>query len=279
MAESEPSIEDNQTTTLPSEDNYQDEEKLHTVQLNGDEKSPVLAFRQDDDDDEKEETESHTTQTTTSTRGAATATTIPSSDTTPDSSSNGGGMTNFIEGTQLQGKTAVTKTLAASTVTLKEWSFQQYKVTKQVLSERLGKSLKTVDASLESRLEGIRDTQRKYQQLMSLSGQLQMHMQKVVDTQKSLAEHFAFLSVRCPELDAEFEFNSETQKKIARNGETLVSSLKFFISNVYTVSAKSIEDTLTTAKQYETARVLYDAYRSDLDNITKASQTSQVIET
>ncbi|XP_041379065.1 arfaptin-2-like [Gigantopelta aegis] len=67
----------------------------------------------------------------------------------------------------------------------------------------------------------------------------------------------------------------ESQKKIAKNGETLLSSMKFFVSNVHTLSAKAMEDTLITAKAYETTRVLYDAYRSDLEAVQKAANTSQ----
>ena len=254
--------------TFEEEDEQQQHDltaKLTTVELNSGEQSPVLRFHQEEEEAEQQQNGEG------SSNPPATADTncSPSVD-TPQV------VATSVDGTQLQARGNVTKVLTSTTSNIKEWSFFQYKVTKQVLSERFGKSLRTVDASLESRLEAIKDTQRKYQHLMSLSGQLQVHMEKVVETQKALAEHFAFLSVRCPELDAEFEFNSDTHKKIARNGDTLVSSLQFFISNLYTLSSKSIEDTLTTAKQYETTRILFDAYRSDLEAVTKAAKTSQV---
>ena len=252
--------------SLSDEEEEQRESRLQTIELNPGEKKPVLSFQQDEDSNIVSSTVPIPTPLPDTTDVATT-----NNNNTPIESNN-----ISLEGTQLEGRTAISKSIASTTATFKDWSVQQYKVTKQVLSERFGKSLKTVDASLETRLDSIKDMQRKYQHLMSLSGQLQLHLTKVVETQKALAEHFAFLSVRCPELDTEFEFNSETQKKIARNGETLVSSLKFFISNIYTVSAKSIEDTLVTSKQYEMARILYDAHRSDLENVTKAAKTSQV---
>ena len=248
----------------------EEEDTMRTVELNSGEQRPVLEFQQQGDEGNSSNSPSPTLPTFKNSKqiDASAATNVN------NTASSNRNPQDLLEGTHLQGRTG--KTLAATTANLKVWSFQQYKVTKQALSERLGKGVKTVDAVLESRLEGIRDTQRKYQQLMSLSSQLQIHMQKVVDTQRALAEHFAFLSVRCPDLSTEFELNSETQKRISRNGDTLISSLGFFISNIYTVSAKSIEDTLVTAKNYETTRLLYDAYRTDLDNITKAANTSQV---
>lgn len=270
MAESSPQ----EGRITPSQEQNDQENGLHTVELNSEDQVPVLSFHEDNTD---EDTTNPPVPSSTNTVSAHTGPPSNAGATAGVTTTNNNNNTNaFVEGTVLQGRPPVTKTIATGTQNLKEWSFQQFKVTKQLFSERMGKSLRTVDASLESRLEAIKDTQRKYQQLMSLSGQLQLHLQRVVDTQRALAEHFAFLSVRSPELDIEFEFNSETQKRIARNGDTLVASIKFFISNVYTVSSKSIEDTLQTAKQYETSRVLYDAYRSDLENITKAAKNSQV---
>ena len=249
--------EENELPLDDQEDNFQ------TVELNSGVQKPALTFEQD-----------------------SSPPTIPlsshlptpisqSSEATPTAVSNNVHMLQSSgDRTQLQGRSG--KKLSANAGIFREWSVQQYKVTKQVLSERLGGGLKTVDPELEHRLNSIRDTQRKYNQLISLSGQLQTHFQNVVETQRALAEHFAFLSIRCPELHTEFDCNAESQKKISRNGETLLSSLKFFISNLHTVSTKSIEDTLITAKNYETARVLFDAYRTDLEHATKAANTSQV---
>lgn len=131
-----------------------------------------------------------------------------------------------------------------------------------------------MDPELEKRLNSIRDTQRKYQHLTSLASQFETHFVNVVETQKSLAEHFAFLSIRDKELTTEFTFNSDAQKKIARNGETLLSSVKFFIANVRTVASRSIEDTLTTAKNYETTRVLYDAHRTELEVLQRTASSN-----
>lgn len=48
--------------------------------------------------------------------------------------------------------------------------------------------------------------------------------------------------------------NSETQKCLSKNGESLLNALNFFVSSVNTLCNKTIEDTLITIKQYECAR-------------------------
>lgn len=158
---------------------------------------------------------------------------------------------------------------------IKEWSTHQLKITKQMVQERFGSGVRTVDTNLEKRIESLRDTQKKYAQLISLANQFQTTFVPLLETQKSLAEHFAFMSVRAPELTSQFHYNAETQKVISRNGETLLAAVKHFVSNMQTVSTKTMEDTLLTVKTYESARLSYDAYRTECENLRKQAATSQ----
>lgn len=176
-----------------------------------------------------------------------------------------------IEGTELKSRLRT----RSGGQTFKEWSTHQIKVTKQLVSERFGRGLRTVDSQLESRIESLKETQRKYAQLMSLMQQFTTTFGHVLDTQKSLAEHFAFMSVRAPELHTEFHYNAETQKVVARNGDTLLAAANFFVSNMHTICTKTMEDTLQTVKMYESARLSYDAYRTELEELREKSQTSQ----
>ena len=176
-----------------------------------------------------------------------------------------------IEGTEKQ----ATRPRARSSLSIKEWSSHQLKITKQLVQERFGHGLRTVDADLEHRIENLKDTQKKYTQLVTLTVQFQTHFLSMVDAQKSLAEHFAFLSVRAPELNTEFQFNSETQKVISRNGETLLDALKYFVANLQTIITKTMDDTLQTAKGYDSSRLAYDAYRVECENLQKQAATSQ----
>lgn len=158
--------------------------------------------------------------------------------------------------------------------TIRDWSAFQLKCTKQVLSERLGSGTRTVDVELENRISNLRETHKKYLQLVSLTDNFMTQFRLVIDTQRSLAEHFAYMSIRSTELHTEFHYNSEAQKLIAKNGEALLSALYFFKSNIYTISAKTMEDTLLTVKNYETARLSYDAYRAELETALKAPPSS-----
>lgn len=56
----------------------------------------------------------------------------------------------------------------------------------------------------------------------------------------------------------EFGYNADTQKLLAKNGETLLGAINFFISSVNTLINKTIEDTMLNIKQYESARYFAD---------------------
>lgn len=177
-----------------------------------------------------------------------------------------------IEGTEIREARARSSSKGAQ---LKEWSSHQIKVTKQVVSEKFGRGTKTVDPQLNSRIESLRDTQRKYAHLIALATQFETHFLGVVETQKSMAEHLAYMSVRNPDLHAQFHFNSEAQKQLARCGEKLIVAVEAFSTNIQTVSAKTMEDTLMTVRNYETARLNYDAYRTDLEKLKHQANASQ----
>lgn len=69
-------------------------------------------------------------------------------------------------------------------------------------------------------------------------------------------------------MQEEFLYNAETQRNLTKNGETLLGALNFFISSVNTLCNKTIEDTLQSIRQYEAARIEYDAYRTDLESMS-----------
>ncbi|XP_067848008.1 arfaptin-1 isoform X3 [Heptranchias perlo] len=150
---------------------------------------------------------------------------------------------------------------------VKKWSISTYKCTRQVLSEKLGRGSKTVDLELESQIEILRDTKKKYENLLRLARQMAIQFYQVVQTQRQLGDAFGELSVKSPELHEEFGYNAETQKLLCKNGETLLGAINFFIASVNTLVNKTIEDTLIAVKHYENARIEYDAYRTDLEEL------------
>ena len=53
----------------------------------------------------------------------------------------------------------------------------------QFISEKLGKTTRTVDTEIESQIENLREVQRKYLHILRLSRALSSHFQHVVVTQ------------------------------------------------------------------------------------------------
>lgn len=229
---------------------------LESVDLNRklsqDQKQPVLQFAEKPKQGEEESMTAATGETSP----------LPASPTSPMS----------VEGTKVQVARQRSRSGGSN---FKEWSSHQLKITKQMVQERFGSGMRTVDPELERRIEGLKDTQKKYSQLISLAVQFQSTFVPMLETQKSMAEHFAFMSVKAPELSPQFHYNAETQKVASRNGETLLAAVKYFISNMQTVCSKTMEDTLLTVKTYETARLSYDAYRTEREVLQKQAATSQ----
>ncbi|CAI9536416.1 unnamed protein product, partial [Staurois parvus] len=137
---------------------------------------------------------------------------------------------------------------------VRRWSLNTYKCTRQIISERLGRGSRTVDLELEAQIEILRDNKKKYEYVLKLAQTLSSQLYQMVQTQRQLGDAFADLSLKSLELHEEFGYNADTQKLLAKNGETLLGAINFFISSVNTLVNKTIEDTLITVKQYETAR-------------------------
>ncbi|KAI3353370.1 hypothetical protein L3Q82_019904 [Scortum barcoo] len=139
--------------------------------------------------------------------------------------------------------------------------------TRQILSEKLGRGSRTVDMELEAQIEVLRDNKRKYQHVIKLAQTLANQLSQMMQTQRQLGDAFADLSLKSPELHEEFGYNADTQKLLSKNGETLLGAINFFIASVNTLVDKTIEDTMLNIKQYEFARIEYDAYRTDLEEL------------
>jgi len=163
------------------------------------------------------------------------------------------------------GQVLVRADTSAKVEALKKWTISAYKCTKQLVSERLGRRTKTVDEELDKQIASLRDTQRRYANLLKLARNLTQHFHSIIQTQKLLSESFMDLSMKAPELQEEFTQNGDLQKVLTKNGETLLNALGFFTTNLATLCNKTIEDTIQTVKAYESCRVEYDAYRTDLE--------------
>uniref|UniRef100_A0A4W6E2S9 ADP-ribosylation factor interacting protein 2a n=2 Tax=Lates calcarifer TaxID=8187 RepID=A0A4W6E2S9_LATCA len=151
---------------------------------------------------------------------------------------------------------------------VKKWGINTYKCTKQMFSERFGRGSRTVDLELEAQIDVLRETKSKYENILRLATALISHFQSMVQTQQALGDTFTDLSQKSPELQDEFGYNAETQKLLCKNGEALLGAINFFVSSINTLVNKTMEDTLMTIKLYENARLEFDAYRSDLEELS-----------
>lgn len=69
-----------------------------------------------------------------------------------------------------------------------------------MISERFGRGSRTVDLELEAQIEVLRDTKRKYENVLRLARALTNHFYSMVQTQHALGDTFADLSQKSPEL-------------------------------------------------------------------------------
>ncbi|XP_016021749.1 arfaptin-1 isoform X2 [Rousettus aegyptiacus] len=150
-----------------------------------------------------------------------------------------------------------------------KWSLNKYKYTRQLISEKLGHGSRTVDLELDYQIDILKDNKKKYNNILRLAQMFSSHLFHMVHIQKQLGNAFGDLSLKSLELQKEFGRNADTQKMVAKNGEILCVAINSFIENVNTLVNKTIKDTLLTVKQYETARIEYDAYRTDLEELNR----------
>ena len=66
---------------------------------------------------------------------------------------------------------------------IKKWTISTYKCSRQSLYEKLGKTSKTVEPELDDQIETLRDTQRKYSNILRLATALRSHFYNMVQTQ------------------------------------------------------------------------------------------------
>ena len=93
------------------------------------------------------------------------------------------------------------------------------------MSEKLGKTQRTIDPELEATIDHLRDLKKKYENILSLSSSLSTYFSNIVNTQRQLGDSFADLAQKSPELIEEFNANAQTQRNLARHADTLISKL------------------------------------------------------
>ncbi|CAF0731009.1 unnamed protein product [Rotaria sordida] len=158
---------------------------------------------------------------------------------------------------------------------LKQWSRSTYKCTKQSIYEKLGKTTRTVDVEVDTQIEQLRETKRRYENMLALARSYANHFLSLMQTQRVLCDQFLELKQKSFLLCDEFHYNAETQRVLVRNGEILLNALHYFISTLNTLCTKTIEDTMTTIRLYEAARLEYDACRTEMELLSPGSQMNE----
>ncbi|CAF3615625.1 unnamed protein product, partial [Rotaria sp. Silwood2] len=73
---------------------------------------------------------------------------------------------------------------------LKQWSRSTYKCTKQSIYEKLGKTTRTVDVEVDTQIEQLRETKRRYENMLSLARSYANHFLNLMQTQRVLCDQF-----------------------------------------------------------------------------------------
>uniref|UniRef100_UPI0037E7CBB7 arfaptin-1-like n=1 Tax=Semicossyphus pulcher TaxID=241346 RepID=UPI0037E7CBB7 len=160
---------------------------------------------------------------------------------------------------------------------VRKWSITTYKCTRQALSEKLGRGSRTVDLDLERRLELLKDDRQRYENVTKVAQTLANQLAQISVTQKTLGDAFSELRVKTPTLYVEFGLNAEAQRFLAKSSETLTEAITAFTSDMNTLVNKTIEDTMINAKKYEAARIEYDAYRVDLEELNMGPRDANTV--
>ncbi|PAA67738.1 hypothetical protein BOX15_Mlig023365g1 [Macrostomum lignano] len=152
---------------------------------------------------------------------------------------------------------------------VRQWGYNAYKCTLQLVSERLGRATRTADLETEAAVAALRESRRRYEALLNLASALTKHFQAMCDTQRVLADAFLDLARQePPALATDFQQSADSQRALQRSGEQLLVALQAFCTALSTLVNRTFEDALRTVSAYEFARVEFDAHRGDLDALS-----------
>ena len=138
---------------------------------------------------------------------------------------------------------------------VKDWGLKSFRITKQVVNEKLGKGTRTVDFVLEEKIEKIKDTKARYQRLLGkfpprkwllmlnseLAQILQTQLTAVQGTKRAMAEIFVDLSHKQRELEGEMIANGKSFEAVNDQSETLIKALVSFTDGLKTLVERTIQ--------------------------------------
>ncbi|XP_063689358.1 arfaptin-2-like isoform X1 [Bolinopsis microptera] len=156
---------------------------------------------------------------------------------------------------------------------IKKWTVQNYKFTKQLVSEKFGHSTKTVDKDLEDRIEELRLSKVQYGNMLREARVMFARFEALLTTHHNIRAQFQTLISHAPDLQDQLQASATTHSILEKNGEGLLGAIKTFVDSLNTLVNVTIQDTFLTIKNYENSRIEYDAYRNDIVTLQNAPQT------
>ncbi|KAL5970627.1 Arfaptin-1 [Taenia solium] len=116
--------------------------------------------------------------------------------------------------------------------------------------------------------------QAKYQEMSTAVKKMIGQMNAMTGLEQSLSSQLTIAGQQQPELHSEFMHNAEIQRVLAASTTSYANALELFCDGLDTFCKKTVPDTLTTIRQLEHARLVYDAYRNDLERMENKANRS-----
>ncbi|VDD80679.1 unnamed protein product [Mesocestoides corti] len=157
--------------------------------------------------------------------------------------------------------------LPAKIENFKSWSTTAMKCTKQVIEEKLGTTSPTRDPHIEANIEEIKKMQTQYQEISNSVKKIASHLSAFSLLEQGLSSQLTIAGQSQPELFQEFARNADSQRIAAKSSSGYVAALESFYGGLDTFCKKTVPDTLDTIRQLEHSRLIYDAYRIELERM------------
>ncbi|XGW18930.1 hypothetical protein V3C99_003045 [Haemonchus contortus] len=157
--------------------------------------------------------------------------------------------------------------VVAKVESLKKWTIGTFKNSRQQLLEHMGKIDKTTDEQFEKECEELKELHRRYGCVVNAAREFTNLLTQLTQAEKNLAESLQQLSVKELAIKPQCTTTSESMRRVAEQATALDGCLRYFLSSMETLHAKTIVDTLETIYATEGARIEFDVSRHELESL------------
>nr|CDJ85077.1 Arfaptin domain containing protein [Haemonchus contortus] len=176
--------------------------------------------------------------------------------------------------------------VVAKVESLKKWTIGTFKNSRQQLLEHMGKVTndhqyifdrffskqvfrfdKTTDEQFEKECEELKELHRRYGCVVNAAREFTNLLTQLTQAEKNLAESLQQLSVKELAIKPQCTTTSDSMRRVAEQATALDGCLRYFLSSMETLHAKTIVDTLETIYATEGARIEFDVSRHELESL------------